>query len=156
MKSAQPKLANDFLDKIDKNWKFSEVAERSQSAIKHISYYIPSFSSGKVASKPLFGAQQIPGTDASLRAADVSFENERYARCEIVKASSVLTMMDEIMLRLIKLGYIDKALYQKRDFPHNNKLSEEMIDTYAEAICQERNYPLSMARRSVPHYEMLP
>lgn len=154
--SAQPKLSNAFVEKIDKNWKFSEVAERSHSAIKHLSQYIPSFRSGKVASKPLFGAQQIPGRDASLRAADVSFENERYARCEIVKASSVLTMMDEIMQRLIKLGYVDSALYGKRDFAHNDKLSEVVIDTYAEAICKERNYPLSMARRSVPHYEMLP
>jgi L-2-hydroxyglutarate oxidase LhgO len=154
--SAQPKLSNAFVEKIDKNWKFSEVAERSHSAIKHLSYYIPSFSSGKVASKPLFGAQQIPGRDASLRAADVSFENERYARCEIVKASSVLTMMDEIMQRLIKLGYVESAQYGRRDFAHNEKLSEALIDRYAEAICKERNYPLSMARRSVPHYGMLP
>ncbi|MEE8589677.1 MAG: FAD-dependent oxidoreductase, partial [Sulfurimonadaceae bacterium] len=71
--SAQPQLKTKFLDKIEKEWNPKDVKTRSQLAIKHLAHYIPSFDSAKVVSKPLYGAQQIPGLDADLRAADVSF-----------------------------------------------------------------------------------
>ncbi|MFT7824111.1 MAG: FAD-binding oxidoreductase [Sulfurimonas sp.] len=149
--SAQPRLTKHFMEKIDRNWKFTEAAQRSRSAVKHLSRFIPAFEKGKVASKPLYGAQQIPGMDPSLRAADVSFESDHYARCEIIKASSVLSMMDQIMQRLVKLGYAEESLYGKRDFPHLDTLSERQVDAYAERICEERDYPLSLAYRNVPH-----
>lgn len=147
--SAQPQLGQKYINKIDRHWKFSDVADRSHAAIAHLAQYIPEFASGKVASKPLYGAQQIPGNDPTLRAADVSFEGARYARCEIVKASSVLTMMDEIIERLIGLGYVDKTVYGKRDFTALSSLDEETVTALAEALCKQRGYPLSLAYRNV-------
>ncbi len=148
-KSAQPKLKQKFLDKIDKDWDFSEVKERSQKAIDHLANYIPAFKSAQVVSKPLFGAQQIPGDDESLRAANVSFDGENYARCEIVKASSVLSMADEITKKLIDLKYIDSNCYKQRDFKTIQTLLEEDINKYAKTLCKERGYPESLAKRSM-------
>ncbi len=65
------------------------------------------FNNATVGSKPLFGAQQIPGDDPTLRVAEVSFPRERYARCEIVKVSSVLDMIDAITKQFIELGYVE-------------------------------------------------
>ncbi len=148
-KSAQPQLQTKFLEKIDKGWSKEAAKRRSQLAIDHLSQYIPSFSNAKVVSKPLYGAQQIPGDDASLRAAGVSFESETYARCEIVKASSVLSMADAITEQLISLGYVDKSMHKKRDFPLVKELYETNINTYARLLCEEREYPVSLTQRSV-------
>ena len=146
--SAQPRLDGNFLAKIDRQWKFTEVMQRSHSAIHHMSQFIPAFESAGVASKPLYGAQQIPGADATLRAADVSFEGERYARCEIVKASSVLTMTDAIVERLVRLGYVESSLVGKRDFGGEAE-DEKRIAEFARSLCRSRNYPLLMAERRV-------
>ncbi|WP_350617216.1 hypothetical protein, partial [Pseudomonas sp. HY7a-MNA-CIBAN-0227] len=85
--------------------------------IAHLARYIPAFKEASVEGKPLFGAQQIPGEDASLRAAGVSFEDDNYARCEIVKASSVLTSADALTEKLAELGFVDKSLVGARSFP---------------------------------------
>ena len=150
--SAQPQLKPKFLEKIEKSWKPKDVRTRSQSAIKHLAHYIPSFDNAKVVSKPLYGAQQIPGLDATLRAADVSFVDEHYARCEIVKASSVLSMADTITKQLIALGYVDNKMYKKRDFASMQKLDEGEISKYAESLCSVREYPLALTRRTVANY----
>ncbi|MEA3499365.1 MAG: FAD-dependent oxidoreductase [Campylobacterota bacterium] len=142
-KSSQPKLDNKFINKIDKSWETKDVESRTNLAINHLAKFIPAFSNSKVASKPLYGAQQIPGTDKELRASDVSFEDDRYARCEIVKASSVLSMIDSIVDKLIKLGYVDKSAYKKRDFK-NRDIDINDIDNYSKLICQKRDYPISL------------
>ncbi len=147
--SAQPQLQSKFLEKIDKGWNKDDAKERSQLAIEHLAQYIPSFKSAKVVSKPLYGAQQIPGADASLRAADVSFEADNYARCEIVKASSVLSMADAITKQLISLSYVDKSMYGKRDFSSTPALNETQLDTYARLLCETREYPLSLTQRII-------
>lgn len=146
--SAQPELNRDFLEKLENNWTWSEIRERSQLAINHLSQFIPSFALGEVGSKPLYGAQQIPGVDDTLRTADVSFEH-RYARCEIVKVSSALSAVDAIVKELIKLGYVDQSLYQKRDFTSIKSLKENDIDAYAQSLCRAREYPTSLAGRNV-------
>lgn len=147
-RSAQPKLKTKFIRKIEKAWDPMVVKARSRSAIDHLSQFIPSFEHAKVASRPLFGAQQIPGEDATLRAADVSFVDGHYARCEIVKASSVLSMADAITRQLIALGYVDEKMYGKRDFPSSIKSHEEQIGKYAELLGQERGYPVALTQRS--------
>ncbi len=146
--SAQPKLDEKYVNKIYKGWSKSEVAKRSSLAIKHLSQFIPSFKDATVTSKPLFGAQQIPGKDASLRAADVSFEGDRYARCEIVKASSVLGMADAITEKLIGLGFVDSALYGSRGFDNIKNFTEENITKLAQDLCIQRDYPKSLAIRN--------
>ena len=147
--SAQPKLEKKFLNKITKSWKLSDAIERSRSSIDYLSKFIPEFRSAQVASKPLYGAQQIPGEDATLRAASVSFERKRYARCEIVKASSVLTMADAITQKLIELHYLKPSAYGARDYKKMQEMDEEEITKKAETFCRERGYPLSLAHRVV-------
>ena len=147
--SAQPELDGKFIKKIEKSWSAEDAASRSKLAIEHLAQFIPGFKNAKVVSKPFYGAQQIPGLDATLRAADVSFVDEHYARCEIVKASSVLSMADTITQQLINLGYVDKSMYGKRDFSSLKNLDEEDINEYAKVLCQAREYPLSLTQRLV-------
>lgn len=152
--SAQPQLKAKFIEKIEKEWDHKDARTRSQSAIEHLAQYIPSFTHAKVVSKPLYGAQQIPGVDASLRAADVSFEEDTYARCEIVKASSVLNMADAITKQLIALGYVDEEIYGKRDFSTGGRVGETEINRYAESLCKEREYPLSLTQRILERHPL--
>ena len=145
--SAQPRLDTRFLEKITKGWNIQDMQARTSAAVNHMAKFMPIFKNAQTMSKPLFGAQQIPGEDASLRAADVSFDGERYARCEIVKASSVLNMADEITKKLIGLGYLDKSAYKKRDFKIIENLKEKDIQKLAEDFCECRDYPKSLGSR---------
>ena len=143
--SAQPELAGHLLNKIDKGWSEQLKMERTLRSIEHISQHIPSFNSAKVAAKPLFGAQQIPGDDATLRAANVSFEGKRYARCEIVKASSVLNAADIIVEQLIATNLFAENITKIRSFPSGQSITEQAITKRAEQLTRERNYPDSLA-----------
>ncbi|MHA2938019.1 FAD-dependent oxidoreductase [Vibrio sp. RC27] len=147
--SAQPKLGQPFLDKIYKGWSLDETKLRTQRAIEHIAEFIPSFLEASVTDVPLFGAQQIPGDDASLRAAGVSFEDNNYARCEIVKASSVLTCADEITKQLISLGYVNKSAQGSREFAITNSISDEAITQRALTYTNQRGYPSGLAYRNI-------
>ncbi len=152
---AQPQLKTKFIEKIEKAWDPTDVKNRSESAIGHLAQYIPAFDSAKVVSKPLYGAQQIPGLDADLRAANVSFVDEHYARCEIVKASSVLTMADTITKQLITLGYVDEKMYKSRDHSTMRALDTKAISKQAESLCEARDYPVALTRRSMPGLPMI-
>jgi len=149
MVSCQPNLGQDFIDKIERSWTADETKARTNAAIHHLSQYIPAFRQATVGSKPLFGAQQIPGDDPTLRVAEVSFPRERYARCEIVKVSSVLDMIDAIAKQLIDLGYLDAKYLSKRDFKPITNLTEETLKKRAETIALKRDYPRSLAQRNV-------
>jgi glycine/D-amino acid oxidase-like deaminating enzyme len=148
-RSAQPQLSPRFLEMIDQTWEWSCVEKRSRRAIEHMARYIPAFKSAEVASKPLYGAQQIPGEDPTLRAADVSFVGERYARCEVVKASSVLSMTDAIVERLAALGYVEPVSAESYRSGHRQMPEEPQIETVASSICETRDYPPCLSRRSV-------
>lgn len=148
-KSSQPKLCTTFLNKIENQWDEKEIKKRTQKAINHLAQYIPTFSTAVTASKPLFGAQQIPGNDKDLRAADVSFEGKNYARCEIVKASSVLTMIDEIVKRFIELHFVDKEVLYKREF-NFTKIDTNQLLKDAQVLCKEREYPICLANINTP------
>ncbi|GLS90226.1 oxidoreductase [Psychromonas marina] len=148
--SAQPKLNAHFIDKIDKGWPTEEVNQRTQGAIDHLSRFIPEFAnSATISSKPLFGAQQIPGDDADLRAAGVSFSGEHYARCEIVKASSAPSVADEIIKQLVNLGYVDRESIGKGHFSMAHLLSESEVNIYAQQISESRHYPSALARCNI-------
>jgi len=127
--SSYPKLDNEFIEKIEKGWDKDVV--RSDRAIKHLQKFIPTFEA-KAGYKPLYGAQQIPGDDADLRAAEVSFD-EDYARCEIVKASSILAMADEIAK---KLSVKSKRIYID--------VKKEDVDKLATKLAEKRGYPKVM------------
>ena len=147
--SSQPQLDAQFIRKIDKGWLAQEVTERGQRAIAHLARYIPAFKDASVEGKPLFGAQQIPGEDASLRAAGVSFEDDNYARCEIVKASSVLTSADALTEKLAELGFVDKSLVGSRLFPVTRSITDQQVTERSECYTQQRGYPLALAHRTV-------
>ena len=148
--SCQPQLKEDLLKKIEQQWQWQEVETRTQNAIRHIARFIPDFADATVASKPLFGAQQIPGNDPDLRVAEVSFPAKRYARCEIVKVSSALDMVDAITADLATHGLIEKAKVHERA-PHIiDTLEDTHISTLAEQIAQMREYPAALSRRTMP------
>jgi hypothetical protein len=101
-----------------------------------------------VGAKPLFGAQQIPGSDPNLRVAEVSFPAEGYARCEIVKVSSVLDMVDAIVNDLTKGGLLDIPLTPQ--YPSFlSTLQESKVACKAEEIAIQRGYPALLSRRNV-------
>ncbi|HEY9190195.1 MAG TPA: FAD-dependent oxidoreductase [Sulfurovum sp.] len=147
--SCQPRLGQDFIDKIERSWTEEETEKRTRAAIEHLSQYIPSFKSATVGSKPLFGAQQIPGDDPTLRVAEVSFPRERYARCEIVKVSSILDMIDAIAKQFVSLGYLKADVVGRRDLPHAIHLDEVSLKERAESIAEAREYPRDMANRNI-------
>lgn len=147
--SCQPKLGQNFMDKIEKSWSSEETHQRTNSAIKHLSQFIPAFSEATVGSKPLFGAQQIPGDDPTLRVAEVAFPSEHYARCEIVKVSSVIDMIDTIVKEFIELGYLNKSVQGERNIDYLTTITEAKITNYAEKLCEEREYPHYLANRNV-------
>lgn len=149
LKSSQPKLDKRFIEKIDRSWKFSDVKKRTKLAIEHVSQFIPEFQKSEITDKPFYGAQQIPGDDASLRASDISIVDETYARCEIVKASSVLSMADNIYKQLIGLNLTISDSKPPRDFENLVKRTELEVDEYAKELCKQRGYPLALARRNV-------
>jgi len=141
--SCQPKLNQNFIQKIENSWSQEETQERTKTAIKHLSKFIPSFADAKVSSKPLFGAQQIPGNDPTLRVAEVTFPIENYARCEIVKVSSVIDMIKAIISNL-------KITDKLKEYKYLQNLKEDEIKKYAQELCRQREYPISLANRNVP------
>lgn len=148
--SAQPRLKNHFIQKLDNGQNKNEVKQRTEQAIKHVEQFMPAFIEAKVGAFPLFGAQQIPGDDPTLRVAEVSFPKERYARCEIVKVSSSLDMVDAIVNELIELGYVDDTLLHSRDIGYLNYFDEESLSKHAQELALSRNYPVDLANINVP------
>jgi len=143
--SCQPHLKREFMEKIDKSWREDEVQERTTKAIQHLTQFIPAFKGALVGSKPLFGAQQIPGDDPTLRVAEVSFPREKYARCEIVKVSSVLDMIEAIVKELKELDYMKEVREMLEiEHPHEKVIAEEAI-----SIALAREYPASLAQRNI-------
>jgi len=145
--SCQPKLGMDFMKKIEFSWSPKEVTQRTNAAIEHLAKFIPPFAKATVGSKPLFGAQQIPGDDPTLRVAEVSFPTKNYARCEIVKVSSAMDMTASIIKELVKLNYLKNSMTTQNGL---DAISEEALQSYAEELAVNREYPASLANRNVP------
>ena len=141
--SAQPKLEDSFIDKIEYGWSQSELELRTKQAVAHMGFFIPKFAQeAKKAFKPLYGAQQIPGCNISLRGAEVEFV-KNYARCEIVKVSSATTMAKEIAKELKKLKLTNKDFTQ--NLKHLKNLKESELKSLSEAIAKTRGYPKELA-----------
>ncbi|PKI16500.1 FAD-dependent oxidoreductase [Colwellia sp. 12G3] len=148
--SAQPKLAQRFIEKIDKQWPEQLVNNRTLGSIEHIAQFVPGFNTATVAAKPLFGAQQIPGEDADLRTADVSFYGQHYARTEIVKASSALAAADAILQNLVDCGLIAESelgnYLTEHYFPISQQCSEYEVTERAIMLAKQRDYPIALAK----------
>lgn len=134
------KLAKLFINKLDNKWSKEDIIKRTNLAITHISQYLPLFEDAIIASKPLCGVQQIPGINSSLRTADVTFVNDSYAVCEIVKVSSVISMSKLII----------NKIFNTKEFTKNNLLltnNEKKVDKLAKEIAIKRGYPVDLASR---------
>ncbi|WP_028115369.1 FAD-dependent oxidoreductase [Ferrimonas senticii] len=137
--SAQPKLPLPLRRKLKDGWPQQLVEQRSRAAIDHLAVFLPNFANANPAGKPLYGAQQIPGQDVSLRAADVEFPAPHYARAEIVKANSALPAAKAIERQL----FADCADTAAAAIA----LSPLQVQQRGEQIACERNYPAALARR---------
>lgn len=141
--ACQPPLPSSFVRKIEHGWEWSEVDERTRRAVTYLSRFIPSFSDATTGAKPLYGAQQIPGDDPDLRVAEAAFPLPRYARCEIVKVSSVGDMCRAITEDIRRCGIVPR---RPQPAPVVN---EADISALARDIALSRDYPEAMARRNV-------
>ncbi|WP_064608164.1 FAD-dependent oxidoreductase [Photobacterium sp. J15] len=147
--SAQPQLGESFTKKIQFGWKSCDVHTRSERAIKHMAKLLPAYKSATVGGPPLFGAQQIPGEDPSLRAADISFAGNRYARSEIVKASSALNAANQVLIKLYDDGLLAEKpteIHPEQQMPVTSGFTQEVVVSMAEALTVQRNYPPALAR----------
>lgn len=110
-----------------------------------MSQFIPEFSYAEVAGTPLFGAQQIPGEDASLRAADVTFEASHYARIEIVKGSSALEAAKKIVSTWQLINHVIPSSIEQQH-PVSMSLTEQEVEQKAMQLAQKRGYPIALAK----------
>lgn len=143
--SAQPQLPSYLQHKIEQGWPMSAQQERTQRAIEHMSRLVPSFCNAQWAGIPLFGAQQIPGEDITLRAADVSFEANHYARLEVVKGSSALRAARQLVsVWQLKPDSAEQSI--EAQHPYSMRLTAQQVEQYAIGLSQERGYPLELAQ----------
>ena len=149
--SSQPKLPAQYVHYIDDGWDKAPLQARSQQSIDYVAEFVPTFNSARTVGNALYGGQQIPGEDDTLRVADVSlYPHLHYARAENVKASSTLIAADEIVEQLIDLKILDSNLPANRQrydhewqyLVHNDSVT---IDGAARALAQERGFPTQMA-----------
>jgi hypothetical protein len=145
--SAQPVLPEYLQIKLAKGWSEQATRERTLRAIEHVGQFIPMYRQAQVCSKPLFGAQQIPGRDETLRAADVSFSGQQYARIEIVKGSSAL----EAARKIVDHWHLgsqratpDTSIEQQH--PVCISLRSEAVEAFAIRLAQSRSYPVELAK----------
>ncbi|WP_367989942.1 FAD-dependent oxidoreductase [Vibrio sp. NTOU-M3] len=141
--SAQPVLPQKFLKKIATGWDVKDIESRTGNSIQHMSQWIPEFSNAKAFGKPLFGAQQIPGEDETLRSADVSFEEEHYARLEVVKGSSALEAASKIASTWGFEPKIGRTIEETH--PVTMALTYQAIENKAVELAKTRQYPEALA-----------
>lgn len=143
--SAQPEFDEDIEQKLNTGWKEDEINSRTEKAIDYIAQFVPSFQSATVGGPPLCGAQQIPGDDASLRVGEVSFPTKFYARSEIIKASTALTVANQIIDKMQE----EKIIFVKQKSNNNTILAsvlKDEIDKLAAQLATERGYPNALSR----------
>ena len=143
----------DYLQsKLTQGWEANEIELHTLRAIDYLSQFIPQFQTAIVESKPLFGAQQIPGDDDSLRTADVSFDAENYARMEVVKGSSALEAAMKIVSHWSLVppnNYLSKSIEELH--PISFLLKSEMVEEQAVQLARQREYPIELALVSGEH-----
>ena len=150
-KSAQPSLPPQYVHYIEDGWDKAPLQARSQQSIEYIAEFLPTFGSARTVGNALYGGQQIPGKDDTLRVADVSlYGHLHYARAENVKASSTLLAADEIVSQLIELGILAKDLPADEDrYTHDWAYlvdhDSATIHEVAQDLAQQRGFPLAMA-----------
>ncbi|AUS07025.1 FAD-dependent oxidoreductase [Pseudotamlana carrageenivorans] len=136
--------------KLKHGWETNEVNERTEKAIASVAQFLPAFKSATVGGPPLFGAQQIPGDDPSFRVGEVSFPCKTYARSEIVKASSALTVARQIMDQIKALGIISNLEKRGDENALLESISKDDIDALARRFAMQRGYPEALSQLLIP------
>ncbi|KII75979.1 FAD-dependent oxidoreductase [Vibrio renipiscarius] len=152
--TSQPQLPSRLVDKIAQGWCESVRVARSNRAIEHMSRFVPDYASAIEFGTPLYGAQQIPGSDDTLRAADVSFSEKNYARIEVVKGSSALEAAKKIVSQWQLVQSVAEeagtAAGANRSIeaihPISCALSEQQVVEKAQQLAVERGYPIELAQ----------
>ncbi|HLV43183.1 MAG TPA: FAD-dependent monooxygenase [Brumimicrobium sp.] len=143
---AQPQFNDDINQKLSRGWEKTDIQTRTEKAIDSVSTYVPSFKSAVVGGPPLFGAQQIPGDDANLRVGEVSFPYRSYARSEIVKASSALTVANQIINKIQEEEIIPFIAQRTKNNVLLDVISKSEIDELSAELAIERGYPEDLSR----------
>jgi hypothetical protein len=91
----------------------------------------------------LYGAQQIPGNDATLRSTDVSFEPHNYARVEVVKGSSALDAARKLVANWQLTGESFRSI--EATHPVALSLTYNQVEQKAVELTIERAYPKELA-----------
>ena len=143
---AQPQFGEDINQKLFRGWKTDDINTRTENAIESVTKFVPSFKSATVGGPPLFGAQQIPGDDPSLRVGEVSFPYRSYARSEIVKASSALTVANQIITKIQEEEIIPVITERTNQNALLDQVSKEDIDQLASQLTIERGYPEALSK----------
>ncbi|MEZ9231653.1 FAD-dependent oxidoreductase [Vibrio amylolyticus] len=144
--SAQPQLPKQLSEKITHGWQDDAMSSRTLKAITHMEQFIPSFGSALITAKPLYGAQQIPGEDATLRSTDVSFENHNYARVEVVKGSSALEAARKIVSHWSLVDGPNQSI--ESIHPVSLSLSYAQVEEKATELAVSRAYPKELALKT--------
>lgn len=128
--------------RLEFGWDESDISKRTKRAINSVTKYIPAFKNATIGGPPLFGAQQIPGKNPDLRVGEVSFPYDNYARTEIVKASSSLTVANQIITNL-------NGEYEKTNTTDNRLLenvNKSDLDAKALELAKSRGFPEGMSK----------
>ncbi len=148
---AQPELKPKYLDYIKDGWNPATLHERSQRAIDEVSEFVPKFATATPTGNALYGGQQIPGDNDTLRVADVSLYPElNYARAENVKASSALEASDDIVALLKSQKFINPTAQQNATRQHHqwsylSHSNKQDVDELARQFATERAFPAPMS-----------
>ena len=154
--SAQPKLNTAYLRYINDGWNPEVLMQRSQKAIDYVSQFVPAFHTATPTGNALYGGQQIPGKNDTLRVADVSlYRQKHYARAENVKASSTLHAADVIIDELLAMGLLqsegfDDSIRQQHKWQYVQQYHRQDVDQLAQTFSQQRYFPEAMAKVKNP------
>ena len=143
---AQPIFDEDINRKLDYGWDKDEVKARTETSIDYIAKFVPSFKSATVGGPPMYGAQQIPGSDINLRVGEVAFPTQFYARSEIIKASSALTVANQIIEKMQQEKVIPSLLEKTNNNSLLDNVSKNEIDKLASEFADVRGYPKELSR----------
>ncbi|WP_067146202.1 FAD-dependent oxidoreductase [Pseudotamlana agarivorans] len=146
----KPEFDKAITQKLKHGWETNEVNERTEKAIASVTHFLPAFESATVGGPPLFGAQQIPGDDPSLRVGEVSFPCKTYARSEIVKASSALTVANQIIHQIQDLGIMSNLGKKGDENALLESVSKVEIDALARQFTLQRGYPEALSQLLIP------
>ncbi len=143
---AQPNFDEDIKRKLKYGWNEDEINTRTENAINYVAQFIPSFQSATVGGPPLYGAQQVPGSDISLRVGEVSFPSKFYARSEIVKASSALTVANQVINKIQEEKVVQPITKKSFNNRFLDAVTKDDIDTLAAKLAVGRGYPKELSR----------